>query len=273
MRLLKIMAAALLVGGLQLATGAQAARDQLNQKDAVVVAPQTAYLFFRAETRLPLSFLREVSPGEMVEWRAARATALARAQEQYARSLRDYQRAERACEGQPRSCIVIRRPTPVTDATFAFTPPEADNFVSLNPGRLFTRNGDADFSYFIAVPPGTYMLYGSLVVANGVSGTCLCMGSVRFEARAGQVTDLGMIASNLTVRPYEAGMTRPDRLNGHPLTAAEWRAADKVPNFFGVLISRHQALPGILSYRRDRVIDERTGTDPVSLLEAAGVRN
>jgi hypothetical protein len=114
------------------------------------------------------------------------------------------------------------------------------------------------------------MLYGALAIAGSASGTCLCMGSVRFEARAGQITDLGLINSDVAVRPYESGMARPDRLNGHPVVAAEWRAAGKVANFFGILINRHPQLSGILSYRRDRVIDERTGTDPVALIDAAG---
>jgi hypothetical protein len=272
MKIGKILAAALLVGGEQLAGEAQA-RDQLNQTDPVVVAPQTAYLFVRTQTRLPLTFMREVSPAELTEWRAARAEALARAREHATRLFRQYQRAVTACEGRPAPCVNMAMPTAVTDENFAFTPPEADNFVSLNPGRLFMRNGDGDFGYFIAVQPGTYMLYGALALAGNVSGTCLCMGSVRFEARAGQITDLGLINSDVAVRPYEPGMARPDRLNGHPVVAAEWRAAGKVSNFFGILINRHPQLPGVLSYRRDRVIDERTGTDPVSLIEAAGATN
>lgn len=269
MKIGKILAVALLVSGVPLAGEAQA-RDQLNQTDPVVVAPQTAYLFVRTQSRLPLTFLREVTPAELTEWRTARAAALARAREQAARLFRNYMLTVRDCEGRPAPCVNMAMPTPVTDEGFAFTPPEADNFVSLNPGRLFTRNGDGDFSYFIAVQPGTYMLYGALVIANGASGTCLCMGSVRFEARPGQITDLGLISPDVAVRPYEPGMARPDRLSGHPVAAAEWRAAGKVSNFFGILINRHPQLPGILSYRRDRVIDERTGTDPVSLIEAAG---
>jgi len=263
MKIVKILAAALLAAGVPTATSA-VARDQLNQTDAVVVAPQTAYIFVRTQSRLALSFMREVTPEEMAEWRAARAVALARAQAQATRLFREYMRTMHDCEGRPAPCGMAR-PTPVTDQNFAFMPPEADNFTTLNPGRLFARNGDGDFGYFIAVQPGTYMLYGA-------GTTCLCMGSVRFEARPGQITDLGLINPDLAVRPYEPGMTRPDRLNGHPVVAAEWRAASKVPNFFGILINRHPALPGILGYRRDRVIDERTGTDPVALIEAAGSR-
>ena len=110
------------------------------------------------------------------------------------------------------------------------------------------------------------------------------MGSVRFEARAGQIMDLGEMrypaadatlpvgvhVSSVQMVPYASSMTRPDRLNGLPVVPAEWRAAEKMPNYFGVLIDRHPAVPGVLRYQRDRVIDDRTGTGPVSLIEAAG---
>ena len=101
------------------------------------------------------------------------------------------------------------------------------------------------------------------------------MGSVRFEAPAGQIVDLGIIrysgseagvgvAAVITpaVVPYASGMTRPARLDGLPVIPAELRAVDKIPNYLGGLINRHPALPGVLRYERDRVIDDRTGQAP-----------
>lgn len=159
------------------------------------------------------------------------------------------------------------------------------NFVSVTRGPQFSRTGEGDYTYLVAVPPGTYALYGPITITgNGVIGVCLCMGSVRFDARPGEIMDLGEIrypateamrehrqlrpgtgAAPAEVIPYAATMSRPDRLNGLPVVAAEWRAGDKMPNYFGVLISRHPALPGVLRYERDRVIDDRTGAAPVPL--------
>lgn len=283
MRFWATLATALLVVAVQLG-GAAEARDQFNQKDAVSVDPQKAYIFFRANDRREVQFLREVTPEELAAWRTARAEALARAQQRYERQASEYRRAVETCRNRPPPCLTMDRPTPVTTENFAFAPPEADNFVSVERGPQFTRIGD-DATYLIAVAPGSYLFYGPMVRAGATAaGFCMCMGSVRFTARAGQIYDLGEIrypdqdllnaraqrpdaprTPTAVIHPYIATMARPDRLNGLPVVPAEWRAGDKVPNFFGVLIDRHPAVPGVLRYERDRVIDERTGTDPEPL--------
>jgi hypothetical protein len=288
MRFWTILATALLVIAAQFGAGAEA-RDQFNQKDAVSVNPQKAYVFFRSNDRREVQFLREVTPGELDAWRVARGEALARAQQRYERSASEYRRAVETCRGRPPPCLTMDRPTPVTDANFAFAPPEADNFVAVERGPQFTRVGE-DNTYLIAVDPGSYVFYGPMIRAGATAaGFCMCMGSLRFTAEAGRIYDLGEIriadgevfgarmqhpdaprTPTAVIHPYEPGMSRPDRLNGLPIVPAEWRAADKLPNFFGVLVDRHPALPGVLRYERDRVIDDRTGTDPVPLAPMEG---
>ncbi len=286
MRFWTILTAALVVIAAQFAATAEA-RDQFNQKDAVSINPQKSYIFFRTRQKMELQFLREVTPEEHAAWVTARSAALVRAQEHYERQSSEYRRAVETCRNVPPPCLTMERPVPVTDETFAFAPAESDNFVSVRRGPQFSRTGEDDYTYLVAVPPGTYALYGPVTVTgNGAVGFCLCMGSVRFEARPGQVMDLGEVrypaseglraqgqsaaahTSSVQVVPWDPAMARPDRLNGLPVMAAEWRAAEKMPNYFGVLIDRHPAVPGLLRYQRDRVIDDRTGADPVSLIEA-----
>jgi hypothetical protein len=94
---------------------------------------------------------------------------------------------------------------------------------------------------------------------------------LRFEARPGQIVDLGEIVYphwsqssrpwGVTLVPFNPGMTVPSRLVGLPLVPAELHAAGKVPNYFGVEIDRHDPVPGVLAYRRDQPIDVRTGRD------------
>lgn len=283
MRLWTIVTAALLAVATQFA--AAEARDQFNQKDAVTLDPQKAYIFFRAADRRELQFLREVTPEQQAAWLHERAAALQRARERYVRRAAEYRRAAETCRGRPEPCLNMERPTPVTEENFAFAAPEMDNFVSVERGPQFTRVGD-DVTYLIAVPPGSYVFYGAITrVPNGTSaGFCLCMGSVRFAAQAGQIVDLGEVRypedAALNARASQPGaprvptaqivayappMARPDRLAGLPVAAVELRAADRMPNYFGILIDRHPAVPGVLRYERGRVIDERTGTDPVPL--------
>ena len=278
MRIWTILATALLVAGSQFVAHA-AERNQFNQKDVVTVDPQKTYIFFRSRQKMELRFVRAVDAREQAEWEAARAVALVRARERYQRQAANYESAVRRCRGVPEPCINSDRPEPVTDRNFGFPPPEVDNFSWVSRGPQFTRAGD-DYTYLLTVPPGNYTLYGQIASgANGaVVGTCLCMGSVRFEAPAGQIVDLGEIRypaaealrgratipmgtrlSSVEVVPYAPSMPRPDRLAGRPVVPAELHAADKMPNYFGILIDRLPAIPGVLGYRRDRVIDERTG--------------
>ena len=273
MRMLLSLAVVLLAALLQFATPA-AARDQFNEKEAVTIDPQKSYIFFRTQTRLPLRFMRETSPQDEAAWRTARAAALARAQAGYERAVERHRAAARVCE--TRSCR--QRPEPpvrATEENFDFPPPEAGNFVLVNHGPVFSREGDS-VTYLVAVPPGTYAVYGTMItLATGIVNMCQCMGSVRFEAPAGQIVDLGIVrysgseagvsvAAVITpgVVPYAPAMTRPARLNGLPVIAAELRAVDKIPNYFGGLINRHPPLAGVLRYERDRVIDDRTGQAP-----------
>jgi hypothetical protein len=149
--------------------------------------------------------------------------------------------------------------------------------------------------FVLAVPPGRYALLG-LAGVNHSSGpllTCLCMGTVTFEAQAGRLTDLGMLlAARDTmpttipelaslVRGYNSEIVPPPSVAGLRLPAAsaplppdlmalgpvpaDYSAMDKVPNLLGGSVERLAPVPGVLAYDRDRVIDlklqgERTGT-------------
>ncbi|NUT01492.1 MAG: hypothetical protein HOP96_10995 [Sphingomonas sp.] len=64
----------------------------------------------------------------------------------------------------------------------------------------------------------------------------------------------------MRVEPAGADTYVPPKLASLPHTGASYRAAGKIDNFFGVMVDRLTALPGVLAYHRDEVIDERTGT-------------
>lgn len=257
-----------------------AARDQLGQRDPVTIDPNRAYIFFRSSHRGDVRFMREVDAAEQAAWQAERDEAFARARARWERRIAEWDRMTPGCRGNGRMTPQCQsrgeRPAEVTEETFAFAPPEMDNFIMVDGGRQFTRDGQAG-TYFMAVDPGSYVLYGPVTsAANGTSfGTCLCMGSIRFEARPGQVVDLGEIrfprieqriplnerrfglnrVSVMALVPPSPSMVRPDKLAGHPVVPAQLRAADKVPNYFAVEIDRLPAIPGVLAYERDRVID------------------
>jgi hypothetical protein len=98
------------------------------------------------------------------------------------------------------------------------------------------------------------------------------MGSVAFEARAGEITDLGtilvkapeqaagqhaegIIPFNFEIRPATADMPVDPRLKDMIVRPADYRPVGKLPNYFGLTIDRLHQMPGVFRYDRDRIID------------------
>ncbi|MBA2932807.1 hypothetical protein HZF05_01735 [Sphingomonas sp. CGMCC 1.13654] len=105
------------------------------------------------------------------------------------------------------------------------------------------------------------------------------MGTVKFDAPAGKIVDLGRLKLNddwgapvlppnpagnqsFAVIPAD-GAPPKGRLQGLPVFAADFHAAGKIPNYFGALIDRLPPIPGVIAYERDKVIDlKATGSRP-----------
>lgn len=275
---------ALLAAFLAQPSAALAEREQFGQNDVITIDPARAYILFRVEDRAEIQFLKVVDDAERSAWEAARQTAFERALARNQRSIVQWQRDMAQCGGQNAASAYCSnrgpRPAPLTMETFAFASPESDNFISVGRGRYFEQMGTS-YVYLRAVEPGTYILYGPLIIgANGAAaGVCLCMGSVRFEARAGQIVDIGEIHLSgvdgadhagrfgpdghrlpaPVVIPPRADAGRPARLANLPFATASLHAADRMPNYFGVLIDRLAPIPGVLGYERGLVIDLAAG--------------
>ena len=250
-------------------------RSQFGEEDAITLQPDRAYIFFRTPMRTSYRFLREVTETERAAWEAERQEAFTRARTRAERRLASWQRERARCNGGPSPVCQQEPPEVPTLETFPFAPPEADNFVG-NAYRPRLINQDAWSGWLIAVEPGTYALYGEInETPNGLMGACFCMGSVRFEARAGEITDMGEVmlvpedqrgmptAQDFrlghfgTVAPANAQMRSPQQFGSLRVVPAELRAADKMPNYFGVMITRLAPIEGILAYNRDEVVDLR----------------
>lgn len=279
----KLLAGALAgtVAALLLAAPAAAGeKAQINQTDPVVVDPAKSYIYFRAR-KGAVRFLREVDAEERAAYQVERAAAFEKAQAKYAKKLAQWQRSEkewRAASVTERGRMVrLDKPATLTEATFDYPPPEADNWLTVTAGRRFSE-GEAGSSYLVAVEPGTYILYGQITdTPNGPIGTCLCMGSVKFAAPAGKIVDVGEIVyprvealkadlegklrsrPSHSLSPPDPSAPPPARLAKLPVVAADLRAAGKLPNYFGIEIDRLPAVPGVLAYERDKVVDVKAG--------------
>ncbi|HEX8528219.1 hypothetical protein [Allosphingosinicella sp.] len=260
--------------------GAAQARDQIDDNDAVVIDPAKAYVFFRTAQRQDVHFLRVITPEVRAEHETARAAAYAEAVAAYERRLARWERNIGECRASGITC----REAPIrpSEEEFPFPSIESTNLVTVKRGPQFTR-AEGAYTYLMAVTPGIYALHASTRTTQfGPSGVCLCMGSVAFEARAGQIVDLGEIVyprlaagddgipglpgrvPSHSIRAPDQSTPPPARLAGFPVVPAEWRAADRVPNILRIEIDRMRPIDGILAYDRDRVIDLKARAAPTA---------
>ena len=158
-----------------------------------------------------------------------------------------------------------------------------DNLARVRNSNPYATSATESF-YLVEAIPGHYVIAGQSHKAFRNTETCMCMGTVGFEARAGVITDLGYILTDRidtvspvpefhdlsgrgaqingfgamlvsTVRPPTPAMPVPAALSSLPREPADLRAVDKFPNRFAIMVNRMAPIPGILDYDEDRVID------------------
>jgi hypothetical protein len=138
-------------------------------------------------------------------------------------------------------------------------------------------DGEEERIYLAALPPGTYVLAGEGFSA--AMGTCMCMGTVKFDAKPGVLTDLGFVLAarddkpttipelaaivhgkdmdydpvliRMAVRPPTPDLAVPPQLAALPRVLADYRAQDRFPNYFGGTIDRLAPIAGVLGYDKD----------------------
>ena len=266
---------------------ASAVKDQ----PALALDPARAYVLIRSNVAMPLHLMRIPSSEDQVKYDALKAEAFAEAREKYAKKKASYEKAKAAYDkakaAYDKAPTRVLKPVPPeelvepTEANFEFTPFGLMTGVSIGPLFRFAKGENGASTYLHEITPGRYRIYGTLsVVANaGATGACFCMGSVGFEVKAGQVTDLGYLraltpdeiklpAGDATrlfdsekVEGYQfiqaapASWTLDPRLSGATVVQAKFWPVGKMPNYFGVSVGRMPPLAGVMRYDRDRIID------------------
>lgn len=203
------------------------------------IDPAKAYIFVRSpEGRAAGTFLKTPTPAEIAHH-----------------------------EANPQRRLYGRDPYPI----------DANMTVTFGPKSFFDRSGrpDGSFTYLTEVEPGEYTYLGPMIVTTHgpAPGECYCMGSVKFVAKAGQITSLGDFLSlgwadrkalmQTTIDPASipdrpaapTDWSVPDSLAQYPHAKAELRAVGRRDNFFNALVGRIPPVPGVLAYDRDAVID------------------
>ena len=154
------------------------------------------------------------------------------------------------------------------------------NVLAMLANEPYARTKD-EVTLLAAAKPGTYVL-GGVALTNwaslnrGVMVASLCMGTVKFEAKPGVITDLGailaarddeptdipelakvvsnkpnqvmLLAYSVAVRPATAETSVPPPLAALPRAPADYRATGAFPNYPGAPISRLAPLAGVIDY-------------------------
>ncbi len=259
--------------------------------------PAAGYIFIQASTRTFGTFLRvpdaEARAIHQQDWEEA----FAKAQKKYAGAFKSWERAL-AMRKTNSGVQVPPKPVEPTRETFRIDPIELRDRTSFGPMFIYNK-GEDRFAYLQAVKPGTYIYYGPVSAAPNLPafGLCNCMGSVRFEVKPGTITDLGnsLVAASTPEPPFDVqtqdvlrradekaakdgapaadrAITNPntlayglpDTLKAWPSIQGELSASGKMNNYFGLIITRMPPIPGVLGYRRDAVLDLRSGAEVAS---------
>lgn len=239
----------------------------VSDKPTITIDPAKAYVLLRADMPSALMLVKDASAEDQVAYGEMRTKAFGKARARYAAQLKEY-------ELMTASKVKSKKPIEPNEANFEFTPFAALTTVSIGPVFRFAKQDGGVSTYLQELTPGTYRIYGPIGMGanSAMVGTCFCMGSVRFDAKAGEIVDMGRINFGLATVPKDDDGSRPASLASYLVPAtpdmvidprlksalvrpAAYRPAGKLPNFFGLTVSRMPAMPGVMRYDRDRIVD------------------
>jgi len=244
-------------------------------KPGFAIDPAKAYVMLRGDMPVAMYLMRVPSAEDKATYEAFRMRGLAAARAKYPKKLKDYGDAMEAFNANGGE--MPRKPIEPTEENFQVTPFEVLTAISIGPLYRFAKSKSGESTYLQELTPGEYRLYGPIVYTGaGLAGACYCMGSVKFEARAGEITDLGVILAKQSpmplapaddsskpielvpatfLGPAPAGMALDPRLASLPIRRAEFHPVGKLPNYFGIAVDRIPPIPGVIAYDRDRIVD------------------
>ncbi|MEQ7872869.1 hypothetical protein ABDK56_02545 [Sphingomonas sp. ASV193] len=268
-----------------LSVPAMAGAKPISDKDVIsgkVRLDQTlGYILISGDNRQSGVFLRVPDAETRKTYEADRLKAFAKAHQKYVQAI------------QASSATPVAEGTDLEEPkldSFTIDPIELRDAESFGP--MFAYSKDTRLHYLQSVKPGTYIWYGPIMVAGGPgTGSCNCMGSVRFEVKPGVVTDLGTSLVDLPRWQDDKDVARlqldqtnakrvaagkeplkapssgevhyglPDSLAAWPSVRPAFQASGKMNNYYGATVTRLAPIPGVLAYHRDVVVDARTGVE------------
>ena len=250
-------------------------------KGAHQIDAAKGYIYLYANSRQFGVFFKEPSEANIAAYEAKWAKKFAKAKRKYERELKNWRiRKESTGRGG-------KKPVKPIEKTFSIGPIELWNAVKFGPQFIFSKDKSNKenplFSYMMEVEPGNYAYHGPILSAPGAAalGVCYCMGSVKFEVKAGEITNLGNFLTNapdidnggsallgpmllqksapdskqLRWRKNPVEFVIPDSLVSYKMMQPKFSPSGKMNNFYRAMVSRMAPVDGLFHYDRDRAVD------------------
>lgn len=249
--------------------------------------PDRAYLLIHISTGAGApTFLRIPSSQELDTYETERRAAFVRAVPDLLKKRDAAIERQRITKAQGRAFKETIPPLPSID-NYDFVYDGEANISNVPLGKSIEK-GPLLRTYLLEVIPGDYVYYG-VGFANAVH-TCLCLGTVGFEARAGYIIDLGDYlvapawkASDIpelahetdlgasvnghtflwatAIRPKTVVSSMPSVIANKAIEPVHYHAVGKFVSPLAFNINRLAPITGVLGYIDGRVIDETTGQE------------
>lgn len=253
-----------------------AAFRQYKDKDVVQVDPTAAYIVVRSDYPLGIELLRSVDEEDRAMWRNDRQAAFEKARKKHERELKNFERDKADWDrGDPNDRRMIGsrpvRPADVTIDSVAMPPVELANYITVARKPLIAEDSSGLRTYLIQVKPGMFTFTGAASMFGAIgSGNCLCMGTIGFAVRGGQIVDAGTIRGSAkdyfaspTYMPPVAQPGSVPQLAGRTIEAAAIIPVGKIANVRSAPVTRVSPVAGILAYDRDIPLDVAHGNQPL----------
>lgn len=229
----------------------------VGNKPVVSADPAKGYALLRSTMPTGLYLIRVPDAADLKIYTDARAAALAEERAKYPRRMKSYERDvviyERSRGTNP-AITMPEKPIEPTEKNFEYPAFETLAGATLGGGARFAKGEKGYSVYLQELKPGTYRIYGSGALLMGV-GHCYCMGSVKFDVKAGEVVDMGTLNAPDGLIPFRDGMSTDPRLSQWTVKPATFRPVGKLPNYFGVNVTRIQPIESVIAYDRDKILD------------------
>ena len=261
--------------------------EYFKKLEAVPIQPDMGYLLVRLGENSKgyeagFSMIRKLKDTEIQAYEAEKKIQYEKAKlkNEKKREKRQAAKAKAEAKGEAYTKSI---PPVLTYDRFVFPYEGTKNVYVVDARKEYTKT-DYGRVMVIQLKPGNYVI-------SDIAAVCMCMGTVQFEIKPGVINDLGMIVSDLadrydgpskypdiweavkdhgvyrtgiyylvsTIRPATNDMDVPEPLQALPRELVELHAMGKMPVYYSTMVDRMVAIPGILGYEGDQVVDLRTG--------------